>query len=81
MLYFYIIVFWIFRPLCFSDDYKNFEDFPMPSILAVANSAWDSELISGVQMKMIMLIQHVEKKENLSSKSMKWVNGFLPMLS
>ena len=32
------------------------------------NSAWDSILILGVQMKMIMLIQHADKKSNWSSK-------------
>ena len=32
------------------------------------NSAWASVLILRVQMKMIMLIQHAEKKENSSSK-------------
>ena len=32
MLYYEVIVFWMFTTLCFSDDFRNFEGFLMPSI-------------------------------------------------
>ena len=32
MLYYEVIFFWMFTTLCFSDDFRNFEGFLMPSI-------------------------------------------------
>ena len=65
----------MFKTLCFSDDFSDFEGFLMPSIDNYLESdsntnraAWASALILGVQMKKIMLIQHAKKKENSSSK-------------
>ena len=69
----------MFTTLCFSNDFSDFEGFLMPSrklhlakvyiyLKIDSNSVWTSTLIFGVQMKMIMLIQHAEKKENSSSK-------------
>ena len=42
---------------------------------------WASAMILWVQMEMIMLIQHAEKKRNLIFlRDMKWVNGVLAMV-
>ena len=48
---------------------KSGLDQPQLSYLkSDSNSVWASALILRVQVKMIMLIQHAEKKENSSSK-------------
>ena len=44
------------------------------------NSAWDSALNLGVQMKMIIIIQHAENKKTHLLRDMKRVNGVLAML-
>ena len=66
----------MFETLCFSDDSRDFEGFLMISIgnylakvcrlpkKSYSNGVWALALILGVQMKMIMLIQHTEKKGN-----------------
>ena len=45
-----------------------------------SNSAWDSALNPGAQMKMIIIIQHAENKKTHLLRDMKWVNGVLAML-
>ena len=60
----------MFTTLFFRDDFSDFEGFLMPSTGgytysdSTTNSAWALALILRVQMKMIMLIQHAEKKES-----------------
>ena len=63
------MVFLMFTTLCFGDDFSSFEGFLMLLIAGylesdsnMTNSALVSALILGVQKKMIMLIQHAEKK-------------------
>ena len=63
------MAFLMFTTLCFGDDFSSFKGFLMlliggylESDSNMTNSALVSALILGVQKKMIMLIQHAEKK-------------------
>ena len=81
MLNFLVIVFQMFTTICFRDDFSDFEGFLMPSIgrhtqkkvkvtptvhERFGPDSWGAE-------KLIMLIQHTEKKENASSKKYEMV--------